>query len=88
MNHLIVTEVKILVNHDVSNVNLGNCFEGGVPVKGLLYYIDNLRVSFITLPFSFWPPKLMLVFNVNDIFDGRLCVNPELVVSPLNNNKL
>ena len=35
------------------------------------------------LPFSLWPPKLMLVFNVNDIFDRRLCVNPELVVSPI-----
>ena len=37
MDHLIVTEVQILVNHDVSNIDLGNCFEGGVPFKTLLY---------------------------------------------------
>ena len=85
MNHLIVTKVKILVNHDVSNINLGNRFEGSVPFKS--YFTKQiLRVGFIVLPFPFWPPKLMLVFNVNNILDGRLCVNPELVVSPFNNS--
>ena len=32
MNHLIIAEVKILVDHDVANINFGNCLECSVPV--------------------------------------------------------
>ena len=55
MDHLIVTEVKILVNHDISNVNLGNRLEGSVPLKSLLYKTDyegQFKVTFLFLAFQ------------------------------------
>ena len=69
MNHLIITQVQVLVDDDVADVDLGDHFEGCVPLL-------------------LWSALLMLILDIDDIFDGSLRVNPELVVGSINYDHL
>ena len=53
------------------------------PNNGLKIIIGAFCNTSLVIPFFFWSPLLMLIFNIDDIFNGCLCINPQFIISSI-----
>ena len=78
MNHLIIAKIKILIDDNVADVNLGNDFKSSISRN--YRETDFIRLTIYYEPLFLWSSLLVLILNIDDIFDGGLSVNPQFIV--------